>query len=103
MQITNQALDWSSDDEDNLRAFLMTETGKRFLPKLLEGAPTNLTEGDTNKILIRSGIVLGWQKVVQTALSLAFRPPVSTVELNQPEAYPPLDKDEAWNDGNKLN
>lgn len=102
--ITNEALDWSSDDESNLRAFFSTETGQRLLPKLLETAPTNLAKGETTEVLIRSGEVRGYSEAARNLLSLAFRPASATVETDQPSSeYPSLTDDAKWADGQKLN
>lgn len=100
--ITNDTLDWTSDDESNFRAFLGTQTGQRLLPKLLEGTPALLPDGETNSILIRNGEVRGWQESARSLLSLAFRPATASVELDKSE-YPSLADDAKWADGEKLN
>jgi hypothetical protein len=101
--ITNEPLDWSSDDELNLRAFLATPTGKRFLPKLCEASPVNLPKGEIPEVLIRSGEVRGFSDAVRTILSLTVRPQIDSVELNQTTNYPALENDAAWTDGQKSN
>jgi hypothetical protein len=99
MEIQAGALDWAVNDEQNWASFLNTETGRRFLPRLLEGVPQLLDSGETNAILIRTGTVRGFQLAVQEMSRMAqTQPPVSTPEGN----YPPLEKDSAWSDGLKM-
>lgn len=102
MEIVASALDWTSIDEENLAKFLDSETGKRFLPKLLETTPTLLATGDVNAILVRSGEVRGFQQIVRDILSLAH--PQSRASDVTPPAndYPPPEDDRHWNDGQKL-
>lgn len=99
--ITNEALEWSSDDESNFRAFLGTQTGQRLLPKLLESTPVLLSGGESNAIFIRNGEVRGWQAAASTLLAMAFRPSTASVDLDQTE-YPSLTDDAKW-PGEKLN
>lgn len=103
MTITNEPLEWSSDDEVALRNFLVTQTGRRFLPKLAESSPVNLPGGNTNDILIRSGEVRGFGEALRTMLSLAFRPAKPELEVESQTNYPALENDAAWTDGEKLN
>lgn len=97
--ITNDLLEWDSDDVANLRAWLSTKTGARFLPKLLEYTPELLATGETNDILIRNGEVRGCQNFARTILSLTTIPPAPAQEQI---AYPSLEDDAQWNDGQKL-
>ena len=100
MEIIASSLDWTQVDAEKLAAFLDTETGRRFIPKLVENAPPLFDGGDTNKILIRAGEVRGFQTVVREIISLAHPPPPSpSAPANE---YPPLENDSAWNDGQKL-
>jgi len=100
MEILAGALDWTQVDAEKLSAFLDTETGKRFIPKLVENAPPLFEGGDTNKILIRAGEVRGFQAVVREIISLAHPPPPSpSAPMNH---YPALTDDAQWNDGQKL-
>ncbi len=99
MEITNAALDWTSEDVANWRTFLTSRTGARLLPKLAEATPPLCPEGETNKILIRHGEVLGWQSAVRELLVLAYPPG----EIKKEESeYPALTDDTAWNDGQKI-
>lgn len=100
MEILAGPLDWTATDEENLSKFLDTESGKRFIPRLLENAPTLFDKGDINAILIRSGEVRGYQIFVREILALAHS--------NKSDApakvgdYPSLIDDKAWNDGQKI-
>ena len=97
--ITNDFLEWDSEDVANLRAWLSTKTGARFLPKALEATPELLSSGETNDILIRNGEVRGCQLIARTILSLTVIPPAPVQDQN---AYPDLEDDQKWNDGQKL-
>lgn len=99
MEITLDEISWHSDDRLALANFLSGPTGVKFLPKLAELAPTLLAEGETNKVLIRAGTLLGVQDTIRSILMLA-RPEVVAPE---PEvAYPDPTDDAQWNDGKKL-
>jgi hypothetical protein len=100
MEILAGPLDWTHIDEENLAHFLDTDTGKRFVPKLVEDAPLLLEKGDINAILIRSGEVRGYQILVRALLGLAH--PTPKTEPAAATAYPPLEDDTAWADGQKL-
>lgn len=100
MEIIASALDWTQVDAERLAAFLDTDTGKRFLPKLVENAPPLFDGGDTNKILIRAGEVRGFQTLVREIISLAHPPPPGpSAPTNH---YPALTDDAQWNDGQKI-
>jgi hypothetical protein len=98
--ITRDSLEWTSDDAANFRIFLDTPTGRRLLPKALESLPALLPSGDSNAILIRSGEVRGFQIMTEALLSLTSIAPAPVVEES---AYPPLEDDRSWKDGQKLN
>lgn len=95
MEITTELLPWSSDDEAHWNSFLLTETGKRLLPKLAEKVPALLDGGEINRLLVRSGEVRGFQLAISSLLDLTHSPPLPTKE---PMAYPPLDDDSHWNE-----
>ena len=99
MEITVTPVEWTSDDVANFRSFLNTQTGARLLPKVAEGFPPLMGEGDTNKILIRSGEVRGMMEVIKSILMLAS--PVPEIK-NTDNNFPDLTDDAAWNDGNKI-
>ena len=100
MEISANPLDWTTNDEEQLAKFLDTETGKRFIPKLVESAPSLLNRGHVNAILIRSGELRGYQEVVRSILVLAH--PAPKAEQNSATEYVPLEDDTKWNDGQKL-
>lgn len=97
--ITNDLLEWDSEDVANLRAWLSTKTGSRFLPKLIEHTPELLASGETNDILIRNGEVRGCMAFARTVLSLTTIPPAPVQDQT---AYPSLEDDTRWNDGQQL-
>jgi len=96
MEITDTLMPWSSDDELRWNSFLLTETGKRLLPKLAEKFPTLLDGGDVNRVLIRSGEVRGFQLAISSMLELTHSPPLPAKQI---ENYPSLTDDESHNDG----
>lgn len=100
MEINAGPLDWAAPDEEKWASFLNSETGRRFLPRLLEGVPPLLDGGDTNAILIRTGVVRGFQLAVQELSRMAQHEPKS--ETPSGGNYPPLENDAAWGDGQKL-
>ena len=96
---TPETLDWSSEDTDNLRKFLTTRSGSRLLPKLAESAPILFADGDTNRILVRNGELRGFQSALRELMLLANPPP----EIKEiPNDYPPLEADDLWKDGQKI-
>jgi hypothetical protein len=99
MEILANVGDWTHTDELALAAFLETATGRRLIPALVSTSPGLLAGGDINAILIRSGEVMAFQKVLETILTLAH-PPARVLE--PANAYPALEDDTAWNDGQTL-
>jgi hypothetical protein len=99
MEITANPVEWTSDDVANFRAFLSTQTGARLLPKVAQGFPPLMGEGDTNKILIRNGEVRGMMEAISSILALAN--PTAEVKSTD-NNFPDLADDAAWNDGNKI-
>lgn len=99
MEISNE-LDWDSNDITALKNFLATKTGLRFVPKILESVPTLLSGGEINTLLVRSGEVRGFSMAVQALMALTAPPAAPTPP--QPSAYPPLEADDQWNDGQSL-
>lgn len=95
MEITAQPLDWTSNDEEQLAKFLSTPTGQRFIPKLLEVTPPLLERGHVNAILIRSGIVRGFQILASEILRLSTSQGSAKLEPVTP-AYPSLDDPAHW-------
>lgn len=101
MEFLAKPEDWIQTDEENLAKFLDTETGKRLIPKLLEHCPELLGGGETNAILIRTGEVKSFHKVVETLVLLAH-PLAPAAGSTLSAEYPPLEDDAAWKDGQKL-
>lgn len=99
-EITNEGLPWSTDDEARLNAFLQTETGKRFIPKLAEKSPGLLGGGQTNEILIRNGEMRGFQLALSSLLELTHSPPLPV--KSEASSYPSLDDDKQWDDGQEI-
>lgn len=100
MEITNEQLPWDSEDSAIFAGFLQTVSGRRLIPKLLENAPTLLQGGPTNEIMIRSGELRGFSDAVRSLLSLQT---VIPEQKPDPTAYPSLEDDAAFNDGQTLN
>ena len=99
MEITNDGVEFTSEDAQLWRAFLRTQAGQRLIPKLLESTPPALESGEANAIFIRSGKILGFQEAGRILLNLAF--PTPDVKIPTGE-YPALTDDEAWADGQKI-
>lgn len=98
--MTATRADFDSDDQIALRKFLNeTRAGGRLLPALAAGLPVLLSGGGVNEILIRCGEVRGAQSVLEALFLLAN--PLEDRQT-EPEAYPSLTDDTAWNDGQKL-
>lgn len=94
-----RAVEFTSEDAQNLRTFLGTATGQKIVPKLLEYRPHLLDGSDNGKTLVRSGIVVGFELAVNLIEEL------TETELNkndQPtsENYPSLDDDSKWENNN---
>lgn len=101
MEITINEIQWTPDDVVALINFLNTQTGAKMASKLAEMAPPLLSEGDTNKILIRSGEVLGMQNTIRNLLSLTRVVPLESEQPGITE-YPSLTDDAHWQDGHRL-
>lgn len=100
MEIVAGELEWTDVDAENLRKFLMTPTGQRVLPKLMEGAPALLASGETNAIMIRSGEMRAYRILAENFLGMARPEP----QQKQAEPlYPSLEDDTKWGDGKKIN
>ncbi len=97
--ITDDSLPWYTEDEVKWNVFLQSDTGKRLLPKVMEAAPVLLGQGDTNAILIRTGEFRGFAEAIKILLSLTHSQPLPPPPT---QSLPPLEDDQAWNDGQKL-
>lgn len=100
MEITNETLPWTTEDEVHWNAFLSTLSGQRLIPKLAESAPTLLDGGHANKTLVRNGELRGFQSAIRTLLDLSHTP--VTVIDPQTTTYPNLEDDSKWNDGQTI-
>lgn len=100
MEITLGPLSWTTVDEQNFRTFLLTETGARLIPKLLENSPMLLEDGSRNRLLVRNGMSIGYQAAARNLLDLAYAPPALSKLTSE---YPDLLDDNAWQDGQKIN
>jgi len=94
---------WTSDDTIALRTFLATEAGKKLIPALSTVRASLLTAGETNAILIASGIVIGCDRTISELLRLSIEFPEDIRIASVNSALPPLEDDSAFNDGHTLN
>jgi hypothetical protein len=99
MEITNDGIEFTSEDAQLWRAFLRTRAGERLIPKLLESTPPALESGESNAIFIRQGKMLGFQEAARVLLALAYPSPALKPPATE---YPGLLDDSAWNDGQKI-
>jgi len=99
MEITNEFLAWSSDDEAKWNNFLNSETGRRLIPKLAESAPALLDGGHANKTLVRNGELRGFQIALRELINLSHAQPLPPQHISP---YPALEDDKSWSDGEKL-
>lgn len=99
MEQPNQSSDWDSEDMVQWSTFLRSRAGQRLFTRAAESAPALMAKGETNEILIRNGMAIGFGLAMQAILALAFPPP--KVEA-PPSEYPPLTDDAAWADGQTI-
>jgi hypothetical protein len=100
MEVTNEALPWSSEDESKWNNFLNSDTGRRLIPKLAEFAPALLDGAHANKTLVRNGELRGFQVALRELINLSHAQPLPPTFVSP---YPSLENDAAWEDGEKLN
>lgn len=100
MEITNEPLLWDSEDIDLFRAFLLTRTGQRLLPKLAESAPSIVYRGNKTGYIIAAGELRGFQVAIKELMALAVHPPFVPRRADE---YPALEDDSAHSDGQKIN
>jgi hypothetical protein len=65
---------WTSGDVQNLRLFLASETGSRFIGHLAYSRPEYKTFSSVEERAIQSGLVEGYEKCVERALELTKKP-----------------------------
>lgn len=99
MEQPNQSSDWDSEDMVQWSTFLRSRAGQRLFPRAAESAPSLMAKGETNEILIRNGMAIGFGVAMQALLALANPLPKAEVA---PSEYPPLTDDAAWADGHEL-
>lgn len=99
MEIIANEGEWTHTDELALAAFLDSPAGRRFIPALVANSPGLLPGGEINAVLIRSGEVRAFQEVVKGIFLLAHPPAPMQAPTS---AYPDLENDRAWNDGQNL-
>lgn len=79
--------------------FLRSRAGSRLFSRAAESAPALMAKGDTNEILIRNGMAIGFGLALNAVLVLSLpSPPPVKIHTD----YPPLTDDAAWADGQKL-
>lgn len=101
VEIVAKPDDWLVTDQEKWAAFLDSETGKRLIAAVADSAPPLLCKGEINEILIRTGEVRGIQACLRELISRAH-PSAPVAEVDARTAYPALENDAAWNDGQKL-
>lgn len=99
MEVTNDGLIWTSDDEANWNSFLQTNSGKRLIPKLAEYAPILLDGAHANKTLVRNGELRGFQIAISRLLEMTHSQPLPPQAITP---YPDLEDDKQWADGLKI-
>jgi hypothetical protein len=95
MQVTNDTIEWTSDNAALLHEFLKTPTGQRLLPRIAEQVPALLSGGDVNALLIRSGEVRGYQDALRNLLAASMPTPEPA---KAESSYPSLDDPANWNE-----
>lgn len=61
LRLTPTEPEWSPLNADELAAFLASKTGQQFLARLLYLRPGFSASSDTNKRLIESGVIEGYE------------------------------------------
>jgi hypothetical protein len=94
----------TAEEASQFRAMLSTQVFSKVLYHLSQNAPRLHEDGDTNRILIRSGKAAGWSECVRRIMEAAD--PISLGAASGPfefgiegpakPMYPPLDSDESW-------
>ena len=94
----------TAEEASQFRAMLSTQVFSKVLYHLSQNAPRLHEDGDTNKILIRSGKAAGWSECVRRIMEAADPISLGTsggpfefgIEGPAKPMYPPLDADDAW-------
>jgi hypothetical protein len=84
---------WHSEDADNLRKFLRTPTGAKFLGMLAQLRPV-FTATTVEAAALEGKVIDGWERCVELILSAGLmKPKNDTIE---PVEYPDLDSEDGW-------
>lgn len=95
--ITLHDPEWSSENAADLRKFLSSESGQRFVAMLVSHRPSFMSNtAHPHKSFACSREIHGYEQAVRTLLGLteSQEQPLNAVKN---EAYPPLDDDSHWN------
>lgn len=95
---TKSEIPWESSDAAALKQFFESKSGQRALMHLSDLIPSLLDGSDVNKTLVTSGEVKGWNNALRALLNLTIEQPAP---VKVPEAYPSLDDESQWEDGQK--
>lgn len=85
--------DWSSEDATNLRKFLRTISGSKFLGMLSQLRP-RLHSSGVEAVALEAKLGEGWEQCVDIILRAGLLK--SSREVIEPVAYPDLDSEEGW-------
>ncbi len=85
-------LEWNSDDAGNLRKFLETDSGAKFIPYLASWRPGLGDGSDQGKTLVSSGKVGGYELALENIRELCE----SQLNVPETEKYPSIDDDGKW-------
>jgi hypothetical protein len=99
----NRKLEWTSSDASAWKNFLQTQTGIRLLEQIASAKPVLLGAGETNSILIRCGEARNHDDVTSTIIDLAGGALEAPKSDPTQAAYPSLEDDRAWGDGQSVN
>lgn len=99
MQILREPPLWNADAAGLLKDFLESTVGQVFLANLAAGRPDFLPNADLNATALRACEIAGYEKCVSNLLHLTEAPKELTETASS--AYPPIDDEENWRDGDK--
>lgn len=95
--ITLHDPEWSSENAADLRKFLGTESGQRFVAMLVYHRPSFMTNtAHPHKSFASSREIHGYEQAVKTLLGLT-ESQEQPLNVGKIENYPPLDDDSQWN------
>lgn len=85
--------DWHSEDSDNLRKFLRSQSGGKFLGMLAQLRPT-FTATTVEAAALEGKVIDGWERCIELVLSAGLMKPKR--DRIEPVEYPDLDADDGW-------